>query len=117
MKKRFWVNVMDIPREFVKIPGHEDYGINAYGEVKSFRRDIILKPDSVNGYFRVTLGNEKLYIHKLVAEAFIPNPYNRPFVIHRDYDLSNNFFLNLQWATMSEVQRAHGRPVFNRYSL
>lgn len=58
-----------------------------------------------NGYFGVGLckNNEIKYcmIHRLVAEAFIPNPDNLPCVNHKDENKSNNCVDNLEWCTYS----------------
>jgi hypothetical protein len=45
---------------------------------------------------------KNMYIHRLVAEAFIDNPENKKFVNHIDYDKANNNIDNLEWVTHSE---------------
>ena len=62
----------------------------------------MLKPrDGGNGYLRVSLcKNGKVkgkYIHRLVTEAFIPNPKKLPDVNHKDENPSNNELSNLEW--------------------
>jgi len=64
-----------------------------------------------NGYKRIHLSNSgkaKTYtLHRLVAEYFIPNPENKPFVNHIDGDKLNCHYTNLEWNTQKEnVQHA-----------
>ena len=60
-----------------------------------------------NGYQQVVLKIRKLgllrraYIHRLVAEAYIPNPHNYPIVCHKDNNRTNNHVSNLYWGTQS----------------
>lgn len=64
-----------------------------------------------NGYVRVKFENKCLggivrtTVHRLVAEAFIPNPNNLPEVNHIDSNRSNNHVSNLEWVTHSENMR------------
>lgn len=76
----------------------------ANGKGNYHRKERILKPISQNnGYFSVTLYKHKkgviYYIHKLVAQAFIPNPDNLPCVNHKDENKHNNLTNNLEWCT------------------
>jgi hypothetical protein len=58
-----------------------------------------------DGYLEIGIRNEngirKFYrIHRLVAEAFISNPYNLPEINHKDNNPSNNYENNLEWCTV-----------------
>ena len=67
-----------------------------------------LKPRIDNhGYAKVGLylGNKKykfIFIHRLVAMAYIPNPQNKPFINHKDFNRVNNNIENLEWCTAWE---------------
>ena len=64
---------------------------------------ILIQRDNSNGYKNVMFCKEhKLdnkYVHRLVAEIFLPNPDNLPQVNHKDEDKSNNRVDNLEWCT------------------
>lgn len=85
------------------IKDFENYSISSDGIVVNEKRGKKLKPSIVKGYYRLTLSkNNKKYnrqVHRLVAEAFIPNPYNLPCVNHKDENPLNNCVDNLEWCT------------------
>lgn len=49
------------------------------------------------------------YVHRLVAMAFCPNPYNKKIVHHIDGDKHNNVASNLKWVTRREHEAIHRR--------
>ena len=99
--------------EWRDIAGYNgEYQESNFGRTKSLKRGkvIILRPAlQSNGYLHVDLfkdGKSKIrMIHKLVAEAFIPNPLNKLEVNHLDGNKLNCHFSNLVWATSSENKR------------
>ena len=78
--------------------------VNKKGEIVNKYNENV-KPRNVNGYFMVSICKNKqkkdLYIHRIVAELYLPNPDNLPEVHHKDNDKSNNNIDNLQWTTKS----------------
>ncbi len=62
-----------------------------------------------NGYVRIHVSHRtvqhKFLVHRLVAEAFIPNPMNLPQVNHKDGNKQNNSVENLEWCSASENQK------------
>ena len=95
------------------------YQISNYGNVKSLpkerrnRRGVYIQKEKLlsltntsTGYKKVELvkdGKRKGFkVHRLVAQAFIPNPDEKPQVNHIDGDKTNNYVDNLEWATASE---------------
>lgn len=91
-----------------KIKGNEIYSINESGEVRNDITGNIKTPyvNAHNGYLYVDLWNDgksrKFALHRLIAEAFIPNPGNKPTVDHKDGNRQNNSLGNLRWASYSE---------------
>lgn len=83
------------------------YAITSCGKVWSYKRKRFLKPFSnKKGYLLVALckdGEKKSYkVHRLVAEAYLPNEENKPQVNHIDECKTNNCINNLCWMTAKE---------------
>ena len=83
--------------------GFEDYSVSNYGRVYSKRRDKLLKlcVNSSN-YKKCVLKGKNLYVHRLVAQAFLENPNNLEEVNHKDGNKWNNNVDNLEWVSKSE---------------
>ena len=86
------------------IPDFPNYTICEKGVVKGTAEKT--QTLGKNGYRYVTLYHKnqgkKLYIHRLLAELYIPNPDNKRTVNHIDGDKQNNCLTNLEWATDGE---------------
>ena len=97
------------------------YQVSNLGRVKSLiGHENILKPDLRTGYYSINLCKNGKYkhirIHRLVAEAFLPNPDNLPEVNHKDEDKMNNSVKNLEWCThaqnMAHYTENHPESIF-----
>lgn len=97
--------------EWRDIPGFDMYEVNAEGQVR--RKAQILKPGSIpSGHLTVALCRGKgkpksMYVHRLVAQAFLDNPDSKPLVNHKNGNPKDNRITNLEWVTYSE-NVAHG---------
>ena len=98
------------------VDGYEDYyEVSSFGRVRSvdrivtysngdkhfYKRKIMKSFSDKDGYLLCNLSKNSKHnapkIHRLVAQAFISNPYNLPQVNHKDEDKSNNCVDNLEW--------------------
>lgn len=113
--------IKDLRRGFIMevwkpVVGFEDYyEVSNLGRIRSLDREIysekgsfmrfyrgrILKlTDKGNGYLVVNLGRgNRRHVHRVVAEAFLPNNFNLPYINHKDENPKNNEVSNLEWCT------------------
>lgn len=95
------------------VKGYEaEYFVSNRGEVWSIRNNRLLTlKRTPAGYLRIALSvkgrRQDVCVHRLVAEAFIPNPEGKPTVNHINEVKDDNRVENLEWATFSE-QNTHG---------
>lgn len=84
--------------EFNTINDEPDFEVSNTGIVRNKVTGKIRKPFfDKNGYVCINLHNHWYKVHRLVAQAFIPNPDNLPQINHKDEDKTNNNVSNLEW--------------------
>ena len=91
--------------EWKQIP-NLPYEISSLGKIRNLQGKVLKTYVQNSGYEQIKINYQGLHIHKsihrLVAEAFIPNPLNKEYVNHIDGNKLNNTVDNLEWCTNSE---------------
>jgi hypothetical protein len=117
-KNRRVVNLDDVYQSMF------EYDLKDGGEIKNYPRYLIFENGDIynkyrmrymkqtktpEGYFTIQLTNEEnkqsVLVHRLIAECFIPNPDNKPFVDHINRKRDDNRVNNLRWVSQSENSR------------
>ncbi len=98
------------------IKQNPEYEVSDTGLVRRVGKQNPLKPWLLNtGYLRTSLGRGvRVKVHRVVAEAFIPNPDQKSFVNHKNGVKTDNRVENLEWVTRSEnMQHAWDNGLMN----
>lgn len=107
-----------MPCVWKPIDGYPDYEVSNTGKVRNCITGKELKTRLSNkGYDRVRLYKNRigknLFVHRLVAKAFIPNPDNLPLINHKDETPLNNCVDNLEWCDYA-YNNSYGNAVEKR---
>lgn len=96
-----------IPKGFKPYPKDINYSVSKDGIViYNKTRRVISQCYNRKGYLIVSLsGKMTKTVHRIVAETYLPNIYNKPQVNHIDGDKTNNRVSNLEWSTAKENMR------------
>ena len=91
------------------IRDYPNYSIRSDGRITNSKGHEKVQEINHKGYMKVDLYKDGVRstqrVHRLVAEAYIPNPENKPDVNHKDGNKLNNDASNLEWCTKSENMR------------
>ena len=95
-----WKNIKDF----------ESYQISSLGHIRNPYGKLLKQSPNKKGYMRVWLSNNKIkhkqfFVHRLVAQAFIPNTNKYPQINHKDTNTQNNCVDNLEWCDNIYNQR------------
>jgi hypothetical protein len=110
--------------QWKKIEGYDNYLVSDRGFIRNSKTKTFLEGcKRKQGNIAIALwkdGKQKNFLlHRLVAQAFIPNHEKKEIVKHRDGDNENNDVSNLYWQSYEELREinGHGAPIIISYMI
>jgi len=91
-----------------EIPDFPNYEVSSKSFVRRKGGNVLKPHINKRGYMRVSINadvgdkHQNVFVHRLVLQAFVPNPLNKEEVNHKDGNPFNNELSNLEWATRQE---------------
>jgi len=96
------VPVIDVEGEIWKRISDSNYEISNLGRFRKIGQRRLISGSIYEGYIHVQINGVTKSLHRLVAQAFIPNPEGKELVDHIDGNRTNNYVSNLRWVTPKE---------------
>ena len=111
-------NDVDDEEEFKPVDGYDNYLVSNFGNVKNSKTNRILKlHNDKDGYKQIDLSKngkvKNFRVHRLVGNAFLENPDEKPMIDHIDNNPANNNVKNLRWATSKNNLANQGKQKNN----
>ena len=123
-KSNFLESIKLDSEEWCFIDTEEDYAVSSLGRVISFKRavphflTIVIQESRGRKYSHVCINSKKIRVHRLVAEAFLPNGKGQREIDHINNNPLDNRVCNLRWCTHAENMRnPHTRDSERQYRL
>jgi hypothetical protein len=105
------MNEQDNENKLYELKEFKGYKITKNGQIWSEKSNRFLQSKLCNGYHTIGMRKMESTVHRLVAQTFIPNPDNKPYVNHKDSDKTNNKVENLEWVTQKENCALHNKVI------